>query len=189
MLEGELVRLRAPEPDDLDRCHRWMNDPEVTRFLEGGRYPLSMAHEREWLDNAMTNRSGFSNVLLAIETKEGGVHIGNAGLHEASAEHRTAKLGIVIGEKDCWSKGYGTDTVRTLLRFAFGQMNLNRVELGTFDFNERAQACYRKCGFVEEGRRREDRYIDGRYCDLLIMGILRREWEAASRPHGPSGGQ
>ena len=180
MLEGELVRLRALEPDDLERCYRWMNDPEVTRFIEGGRYPLSMAQEREWLDNATKSRSGFSNVLLAIETKEGGLHIGNAGLHEASPEHRRAKLGIVIGEKDYWSKGYGTDTIRTLLRFAFEQMNLNRVELGTFDFNERAQACYRKCGFVEEGRRREDRYIDGQYHDLLIMGILRREWEATS---------
>ena len=181
MLEGELVRLRAPEPDDLERCHRWMNDREVTRFIESGRYPPSMAQEREWLTNAMTARSGFPNVLLAIETKEGGEHIGNAGLHEASPEHRTAKLGIVIGEKEFWSKGYGTDTVRTLLRFAFEQMNLNRVELGTFDFNERALACYRRCGFVEEGRRREDRYIDGRYCDLVIMGILRREWEAVSR--------
>jgi len=179
MLEGELVTLRSLEPDDLERCYRWMNDCEVTRFLEGGRYPPSMAQERDWLDNAIRNRSGFSNVLLAIETKDG-VHIGNAGLHEASPEHRSAKLGIVIGEKDYWSKGYGTDAVRTLLRFAFEQMNLNRVELGTFDFNERAQACYRKCGFVEEGRRREDRYIDGRYCDLVIMGILRREWEAAS---------
>ena len=178
MLEGELVTLRALEPDDLDRCHRWMNDSEVTRFLEGGRYPLSMANERQWLDAAMTTRSGFSNVLLAIETKDG-VHIGNAGLHEASPEHRRAYLGIVIGEKDYWSKGYGTDAVRTL-RFAFEQMNIHRVELGTFDFNERAQACYRKCGFVEEGRRREDRYIDGRYHDLVIMGILRREWEAAS---------
>ncbi len=52
MLEGELARLRALEPDDLDRCHRWLNDPEVTRFVEGGRCPLSIAHEREWLDAA-----------------------------------------------------------------------------------------------------------------------------------------
>jgi RimJ/RimL family protein N-acetyltransferase len=183
MLEGELVRLRALEPDDLERCYRWLNDGEVTRFIETGRYPLSMAQERDWLDNAMKNGASFSSLLLAIETKDG-VHIGNAGLHQASPEHRRAYLGIAIGEKEYWSKGYGTDTVRTLLRFAFQQMNLNRVELGTFDFNERAQACYRKCGFVEEGRRREDRYIDGRYCDLLIMGILRREWEAASRPQG-----
>ncbi|HUS83045.1 MAG TPA: GNAT family protein [Dehalococcoidia bacterium] len=180
MLEGELVRLRALGPDDLERCHRWMNDPEVTRFIETGRYPPSMAQEREWLDNAMKNGASFSGLILAIETKEGNVHIGNAGLHYASAEHRRANLGIVIGEKEYWSKGYGADTVRTLLRFAFEQMNLNRVELGTFDFNERAQACYRECGFVEEGRRREDRYIDGRYHDLMIMGILRREWEAAS---------
>jgi len=179
MLEGELVRLRALEPGDLERCYRWMNDPEVTRFIETGRYPLSMAYEREWLEGATRNRSGFFNVLLAIETKDG-VHIGNAGLHGSSEEHRRAHLGIMIGEKEYWSKGYGADTVRTLLRFAFEQMNLNRVELGTFDFNERAQACYRKCGFVEEGRRREDRYIDGEYHDLLMMGILRREWERAS---------
>jgi RimJ/RimL family protein N-acetyltransferase len=178
MLEGELVRLRALELDDLDRCYHWLNDREVTRFLEGGRYPPSTVQERDWLENAVRNRSGFANVLFAIETKDG-VHIGNAGLHEGSPEHRTAKLGIMIGEKEYWSRGYGTDAVRTLLRFAFEQMNLNRVELGTFDFNERAQACYRKCGFVEEGRRREDRYIDGSYHDLLIMGILRREWEAA----------
>jgi RimJ/RimL family protein N-acetyltransferase len=180
MLEGELVRLRALEPDDLERCYRWMNDSQVTRFLEGGRYPISMAQERDWLDNAVRSRGSFSDVLFAIETKEGGAHIGNAGLHGSSAEHRRANLGIVIGDKDYWSKGYGTDTVRTLLRFAFEQMNLHRVELGTFDFNERAQACYRKCGFVEEGCRRDDRYIDGRYHDLVIMGILRSEWEAAS---------
>jgi RimJ/RimL family protein N-acetyltransferase len=180
MLEGELVGLRALEPDDLERCYRWMNDPEVTRFIETGRYPLSIAHEREWLDDAMKTRNSFSNVLFAIETKESGVHIGNAGLHGGSPEHRRANLGIAIGEKEYWSKGYGTDTVGTLLRFAFEQMNLRRVELGTFDFNERAIACYRKCGFVEEGRRREDRYIDGRYHDLIIMGILRGEWEAAS---------
>jgi RimJ/RimL family protein N-acetyltransferase len=179
MLEGELVRLRALELDDLERCYRWLNDREVAHFIEGGRYPLSMAHERDWLENAVRNRSSFFNVLLAIETKDG-VHIGNIGLHEGSPEHRTANLGIMIGEKDYWSKGYGADAIRTVLRLAFEQMNLHRVELGTFDFNDRAQACYRKCGFVEEGRRREDRYIDGQYHDLIIMGILRREWELTS---------
>jgi RimJ/RimL family protein N-acetyltransferase len=157
-----------------------MNDPEVTRFIETGRYPMSMAQEREWLDSVTKGGALFSGLVLAIETKDGGIHIGDAGLHSTSAEHRRANLGIIIGDKEYWSKGYGTDTVRVLLRFAFEQMNLHRVELGTFDFNERAQACYRKCGFVEEGRRREDRYIDGRYHDLIIMGILRREWEAAS---------
>jgi RimJ/RimL family protein N-acetyltransferase len=92
----------------------------------------------------------------------------------------------MIGEKEYWSKGYGTDAIRTLMRFAFERMNLNRVELSTFDFNERAQACYRKCGFVEEGRRREDRYIDGEYHDLIVMGILRYEWEAlTAKPSTP----
>lgn len=179
MLEGELVRLRAFEFDDLERCYRWLNDCEVTRYLEAGRYPLSKENEREWLENAARRRSGFPDVFLAIETKDG-VHIGNIGLHEASPEHRRATLGVMIGEKDCWSNGYGTDAIRTLLRFGFRQMNLNRIELTTLDFNERAQACYRNCGFVEEGRRRQDRFIDGEYRDLLVMGILRSDWEAAN---------
>jgi RimJ/RimL family protein N-acetyltransferase len=179
MLEGELVRLRALEFDDLERCWRWFNDRDVTRFLESGRYPISRESERQWLENAVRNRSAFSDVLMAIETKDG-VHIGNIGLHQGSPEHRTAKLGVAIGEKGYWSKGYGADAIRLILRFAFEQMNLNRVELGTFDFNERAQACYRKCGFVEEGRRRQDRFVDGTYHDLLIMGILRSEWEATN---------
>ncbi len=179
MLEGELVRLRALELDDLERCWRWLNDRDVIRFIEGGRYPVSREYERPWLENAVRNRSSFSDVLMAIETKDG-VHIGNIGLHKGSPEHRTAMLGIMIGEKDYWSKGYGADALRVLLRFAFQTMNLHRVELGTFDFNERAQACYRKCGFVQEGRRRQDRYIEGAYHDLLIMGILRSEWEAAN---------
>jgi RimJ/RimL family protein N-acetyltransferase len=183
MLEGELIRLRALELDDLERCYRWLNDGELTRFIEGGRYPVSREYEREWLENAVRNRSSFSNVLMAIETKDG-VHIGNIGLHEGSPEHRSAKLGIMIGEKEYWSKGFGTDAIRVVLRFAFERMNLNRVELGTVDFNDRAQACYRKCGFVEEGRRREDRYIDGEYHDLIMMGILRREWQALAGSDG-----
>ncbi len=179
MIEGELVRLRAPEADDLERCHRWMNDPEVTRFLTA-RYPISMRKEQEWLDQRIKEGNNFENVVLAIELKEEGTHVGTIGLHRASAEDRTAGLGIVIGEKGCWAKGYGTDAIRTLLRFAFEQMNLHCVWLWVYDFNERAQACYRRCGFVDEGRMREAHYAEGRYSDHLVMGILRREWQEVS---------
>jgi RimJ/RimL family protein N-acetyltransferase len=116
-------------------------------------------------------------VRLAIETQEG-VHIGNCGLHRGRPEDRHAELGIMIGDKDYQSNGYGTDAVMTLVRFAFEQMNLNKVSLGVFEFNERARAVYRKCGFVEEGRAREEYFQDGRYWDIVRMGVLRREFEA-----------
>ena len=107
MLEGNLVRLRAVEPGDLERNYQWVNDREVARNLVL-RYPLSHADERAFVEDRSAN--SYANTILAIETKDG-VHIGNCGLHEAQPENRRASLGIMIGDKDYWSKGYGTDAV------------------------------------------------------------------------------
>ncbi len=177
MIDGTLVRLRALEPSDAERAYAWINDREVTRFLMA-RYPMSHGDEERWLADSSGNNGFARDVRLAIETKDG-THIGNCGLHRVSTEDRHAELGIMIGDKACWSNSYGTDTVRTLLRFAFDQMNLHRVALGVFDFNDRAIACYRKCGFVEEGRSRQTYFQDGRYHDIIRMSVLRPEYEAA----------
>jgi len=110
------------------------------------------------------------------------VPIGITGLHHGRPEDRHSELGIMIGEKDYWSQGYGTDAVLTLLRFAFYQMNLNKVTLGVFDINPRARAVYDKLGFIEEGRSREEYFHDGRYVDVIRMSVLRREFEALYPP-------
>ena len=175
MLDGKLVRLRALEPTDDERAYKWINDREVTHYLMA-RYPISLAAEKEWLAGA-ARPNNFGEVRLAIETTDG-MHIGNCGLHRGRPEDRHAELGIMVGDKDYHSNGYGTDAVMTLVRFAFEQMNLNKVSLGVFEFNERAQAVYRKSGFVEEGRAREEYFQDGRYWDIIRMGVLRREFEA-----------
>ena len=181
MLEGNLVRLRALELSDLERVYSWINDREVTRYI-AARYPMSRADEERWLRGSSPNSFG-GGVQLAIEVKsgevkDGGAHIGNIDLVEVRPEDRKAGLGVMIGDKDYWSNGYGTDAVVTILRFAFHEMNLNRVWLHAFDFNERAQSCYRKCGFQEEGRLREHYYTEGRYCDSVVMAVLRDEFEA-----------
>ena len=176
MLQGKLVRLRGLEPTDLERAYGWVNDREVTQYLML-RYPMSLAQEQKYLTETSSQGSSFQDVRLAIETLDG-THIGMTGLHRARPEDRGAEFGIMIGDKSFWSNGYGTDALQTLLRFAFDQMNLHKVMLGVFEFNERAQACYRKCGFVDEGRFREEYFQDGRYWDVLRMSILRREWEA-----------
>jgi RimJ/RimL family protein N-acetyltransferase len=175
MLEGTLVRLRALEPEDLDREYAWINDPEVTRFLSM-RYPTSRAAEERWLRDRPAN--DFANGLfLAIETKDG-VHIGNISLQDVNPEDRKAGLGIMIGDKEYWANGYGTDAIVTLVRFGFGEMNLNRIWLHVFEFNERAQACYKKSGFTEEGRLRQHYYGQGRYWDVVVMAALRDEFGA-----------
>ena len=177
MIEGELVNLRAREMGDLERNYRWMNDGDVTRHLSM-RNPISMAAEEAWMREGTGRPMAFGdNVVFAIETK-GGAHIGNINFHEMSAEQRKARLGVVIGDKAYWSKGYGTDAMRTFLRFAFDEPNLHRVDLTVDADNARAIACYRKCGFVEEVRMRQARFVRGSHEDSLVMGVLREDFYA-----------
>lgn len=185
MLTGKLVRLRAYEDTDLERVVAWINDREVTQWLSA-RYPLSTAQEREWLDRVM-KRPASEGLSLAIETLADFRHIGTISIHPVSVESGNAELGIMIGDKDCWSRGFGTDAILTLLEFAFLEMNLHRVQLDALDTNERAIACYKKCGFIEEGRKRESWYQAGAYHDLVFMGVLREEFRASHSQRIESG--
>jgi RimJ/RimL family protein N-acetyltransferase len=178
MIEGKIVNLRAPEMTDLERNHRWVNDREVTRFLVL-RYPMSLAAEEGWMRERTSKVMTFDAPFFAIETKDGR-HIGNTNLFDVQPENSCADLGIMIGEKDCWSQGFGSDALRTLLRFGFEEMNLHRIALNVYAFNERGIACYRKVGFVEEGRMRERIFTEGGYHDLIWMSVLRGDW--AQRP-------
>jgi len=179
MLYGNRVRLRAVEPEDAEHAFRWINDREVTQYIMM-RYPQSLPFEKDWATN-VSKANSFEDSRFIIETLDG-VPIGITGLHHGRPEDRHSELGIMIGEKDYWSQGYGTDAVLTLLRFAFYQMNLNKVTLGVFDINPRARAVYDKLGFIEEGRSREEYFHDGRYVDVIRMSVLRREFEALYPP-------
>lgn len=178
LIQGEHVRLRAREPADAERAVNWINDRDVARFLIL-RYPQSLEEEREWLRG--TPHAGFHGVHLAIETLDG-VHIGNIDLRNVQPENRTAELGVMIGDKRYWSRGYGSDAVRALVGFAFRMMNLQRVYLHTYEYNNRAQQAFKKAGFTEEGRLRRHLFVDGRYWDVIVMGCLRDEFEADERP-------
>lgn len=179
MLEGKLVRLRAIEPEDRARAAAWLGDPEVTRYLTYS-YPSS---DGDWLEEPWTN-SFSTGVRLAIETKDG-EHIGAVNLHRVHPEDRKAGLGIVIGAKEHWGRGYGGDAVLTMVRFAFREMNLNRVWLTVLEDHAAAIACYRRCGFQEEARLRQEVYKDGRYRDFVLMAALRNEFDEL---HGGSEG-
>jgi len=174
MILGEKVRLRPVEREDLPRYVRWFGDPEVRRHLVI-YLPFSLAQEERWYEGLQERLARGDDVVLAIETSEG-EHIGSIGLHTINWKDRNAELGIVIGEKAYWGRGYGTDAIRVLLRVAFEEMNLHRVYLRVDADNTRGIRCYEKCGFREEGTLRDAIFREGRYHDQLVMSILRPEF-------------
>jgi len=175
VIEGTLVNLRAREVADAGRNARWWADAEILSFM-GDRYQRSSANSEAFTRTQSETPMSFEHgCAFAIDTKDG-VHIGGMRLFDISPEERSASLAIMIGERAYWSKGYGNDALRTLLRFAFDAMNLRRIELTVFDYNPRAIAAYRKCGFVEEVRWRQGHYARGAFHDVLVMSVLRDEW-------------
>ena len=176
---GEKVDLVAAERAFVPYFVKWINDPEVTQWLKADP-PLSLAMEHDWVDGI--RREG--RMVFTILTKEGRP-IGNTGIEQISWKYRRATVGIMIGEKECWGKGYGSDAITTLLRYCFEELGMRRVELITDSDNHRAQKAYRKCGFQVEGLLRQYRTKNGRTVDDVMMSILSTEWFAMHPPERP----
>lgn len=180
-LEGERVRLRPVEPRDATTFVSWINDPEIRHLVGGAAYQFSLAAEEEVI-RARSASDWDHGVWLAIEAvdgtaADGGMQlIGNMDLRGLNAEARRGEIGMMIGDRAYWNRGYGSDALRTLCRWAFAELDLHRLELTVSAYNPRAQRAYEKVGFVVEGRRREHLYIAGRYHDTLVMGLLRHEF-------------
>ena len=171
---GKLVRLRAYRREDVPNACSYINEPDVRRFLTPGiPFPILLEEEYKWFES----QTAFGDTYnFAIETLRTAEYIGGCGVNSVDWKNSYAVVGIFL-RKSHWSKGYGTDAMSILLRFIFEEMNLNKVALETYSFNERAVASYRKAGFKIEGVLREQIFREGRYYDKLLMGILRSEWE------------
>ncbi|MFH2040274.1 MAG: GNAT family protein [Chloroflexota bacterium] len=177
MIFGKRIRLRGVEKEDLPLFVKWLNDPEV---IEGLMFfqPLSYAEEIRWFENLANLPASEHPLAIEIQDGENWRMIGDCGFHNISQINRSAEVGIFIGDKVLWNKGYGTETMQLLLKYGFESLNLNRISLVVYDDNPRALRAYEKAGFVLEGRRRQAKYKHGRYGDELLMSILRSEWDA-----------
>jgi len=173
MLQGENVRLREVRRDDLVPFLKFVNDPEVTRYLLI-EPPFTMEDEEKWYEMV---RSG-NDITFTIETV-GGKVIGNISLRDMDCINRKAMLGIMIGEKGCQNKGYGTEAIGLLLRHAFEEFGLARIYLTVDSRHAHALRCYERCGFKNEGSLRMNRFKRGEYADDVVMSILRTEWSPA----------
>ena len=173
MIRGQRIYLRSIERDDLDLCHAWMNDEDLRSTL-AQRYPMSLPREADWIER-VTRGQDPSEMTFAICLADGDRHIGNCGLMAIDRDNRTATLGILIGEKDYRGRGFGTEALRTLCRFAFEEMDLRKIRLDTHAGNEAALRAYEKVGFRREGLLRQEFYRKGRALDVVRMGLLRDE--------------
>jgi len=172
--EGDKVFLRPLSAKDINEKYlAWINDAGVTRFTETGNFPTTMKGLRDFYRGI---KSSKNDIMLAIISKKDSHHIGNIKLGSINWIHRYADLGIIIGEKKYWGKGYGTEACRLLLKYAFVKLNLNRVCLGVWGIHGPAIRAYKRAGFKIEGRRRNKFHLEGKYVDEVAMGILKKEF-------------
>jgi RimJ/RimL family protein N-acetyltransferase len=172
---GEKVALGPIRRDLVPVYQRWMNDFDVLRTLAvGGPRPLTAEGEIGWYERTAVSQTDASFTLYERSSLR---PIGSLGLHQVDHYNRTALFGILIGEKDCWGKGYGTEATRLVLEYAFTTLGLHNVMLNVFANNERAMRAYRRAGFREIGRRRQAHRVAGDVEDIVFMDCLATEFE------------
>jgi diamine N-acetyltransferase len=183
----ERIRFRRDERTDLPKFVEWLNDPEVNRYLELMYFPFSMANEEQWFDAMLKRSREEQPFAIEIKNGDGWRLVGNCGFFEFNWITRSAEVGLFIGEKSTWNKGYGTEVMRLLLRIGFETLNLNRIFLRVDEANKGGIRAYEKAGFIHEGALRQGVFQAGQYRNMLVMSVLRSEWfpEEKVMSHGP----
>lgn len=172
-IRGSKLFLRPVTADDASNEYlSWLNDPEINEKLATGNFPSTLDSLRSYLSNAAASSD---IIMLAICDTATGVHIGNIKLDRFDWVSRTCELGIMIGDRSFWGKGYGEETCRLVLNYCFVTLNLRKVLLAVYENNPGAIKLYEKLGFVHEGRFRKHIYVRGTYLDKLFMGIFKEE--------------
>jgi RimJ/RimL family protein N-acetyltransferase len=177
ILKGELVQLAAFDAEEMGKAYAiWNRDSEFKRLLDTSTRIHSAKATIDFFKK-MLDEAGAENHYFTIRALDDNRLLGDVGLDVVNGwMGRTAFVGIGIGERAYWGKGYGTDAMKVALRFAFTEINLERVTLNVFEYNPRAIRSYEKAGFKHEGRMRGALLKDGRRWDMIYMGILREEW-------------
>jgi [ribosomal protein S5]-alanine N-acetyltransferase len=179
---GQQIYLRPLEREDLnERYLGWLNDPEVNRYLESGTFPYTSTELEKFYEHLAGSRS---DVVLAIADKETNTHIGNVKLGPINWIHRKATFGILIGDRQFWKRGIGTEVTKLIVDYGFSRLNLNRIDLGVFAEHSAAIRAYEKVGFQVEGRFRQSLFHEGQYKDHLWMSLLRSEYLVSQEQPG-----
>ncbi len=172
---GTKCFLSPVSMQDIEHYTEWLNDMNVTLNLGLGDTIFTLEKEKETLEKLL---SGSDSSMFAIIDKDSNKLIGNVGLHGINHINGNCELGIMIGDKNFWNRGYGTEAVKLALDYAFNILNLHSVYLGVISYNERGMKCYEKAGFKETGRFKEWKKIAGQYYDMIYMQIMSEDFES-----------
>lgn len=173
-IRGKIVRLRAMEEEDQELLREMVNDPDIEKMVGGYSFPISRFQQNNWFNNNSNNQN---NIRLIIETEEDGA-VGFANIVNIDWKNRSAFHGIKIANKKFRSRGIGTDTVMAVMRYAFEELQLNRLDGTIIKYNEPSRKLYcDKCGWKVEGIKRKSVFKQNDYHDELIVGILKEEYE------------
>ena len=169
-LSGKLVFLRSVEETDIAIIAPWLNDGEVTHYMFYGQKPTNLSQVREMIMGQVNNPANAVWMVLDLKSKK---PIGFCGLYDIHATAQKAEFRILIGTKEFWGKGYGTEITELLTFYGFDRLNLHRVWLGVTSENKGGVKAYERAGYVYEGALNDDIYRYSRYYDTVRMGILR----------------
>ena len=179
-LVGDNIYLspRSVDEEVIEKFTEWLNDFETTDYTGRSSSVITLDGERKYFEDIKDDSYSFFIVRL-----EDNKLIGTVSLEQINHIHRRATLGIFIGDKSGRNKGYGTEAIRLILEYGFKYLNLNNINLDVMEFNERAMACYKKCGFKEYGRRRKSEFLCGKYYDRVSTEKVLRQ-TVTRTPHG-----
>tara|TARA_B100000745_G_scaffold292473_1_gene233344 strand:+ start:3445 stop:4038 length:594 start_codon:yes stop_codon:yes gene_type:complete len=181
-ITGKKVVLRTLTRDDLPALTEWINDPEITQYLNM-YHPMMFESEEQWYEKLIDSTTNF---VLAIETKDEKKNfIGTMGILQIDHRNQRAATGALLGDKKCHGRGYGTDAKMHLLHWAFRELNLRKVRSSVLATNHRSKRYLEKTGYRQIGVRKEDHLLRGRFVDEILMEVFRDDfmeiWEAYSR--------
>ncbi len=171
-IDSDNIYLSPISIEDADKYVEWLCNPNISDKLHSTKRVYNSINEKDFLNKMLEN--GEYN--FSIVRKSDNTLIGNCGLNRVDNIDRTATVGIFIGDSDNHNKGYGSEALIALLKYGFGVLNLNNIDLNVFDFNLLAMNCYKKVGFKEYGRRHKAYYVNNEYHDVISMEILREDF-------------
>lgn len=175
LITGERIYLRKVKESDVkSNYYRWMNDPEVTRFLENGVQRYSVESLNAYVKE---KNKDSSNLFLAIIINDGNQHIGNIKLGPINWTHSYGDIGIIIGEKEQWGKGYATEAISLFVKYAFNTLNLHKITAGCTELNLGSLKAFQKNGFKIEGVRKKQFFWKGRYFNGILLGLLNNNYK------------
>ncbi len=176
---GKKCFLSPIDVADYQLYAKWANDYEIVRFLPHWYFVINSDRQKEFLDKK-SKEHNYSIIDLKSDQL-----IGSIGFNSIDNIHRNAEIGITIGNKDFWKKGYASEAIQLLTGYGFNSLNLNSIKLEVYSTNKAAIDCYLSNGFKQAGSLRQSIYFEGKYIDLIIMDIIKDDYITVNNRDNP----